>query len=125
MIRLKRVYEAGGVPAGPCFLVERLWPRGVKKEALPLDGWMKDAAPSDELRRWFNHDPAKWEEFQRRYRAELSEHPDAWRPLLEAVKRGDVTFYYSSRDTEHNNALVLKDYLESKLTPGASPDQPL
>jgi uncharacterized protein YeaO (DUF488 family) len=115
MIRLKRVYEPGRAPTGPRFLVERLWPRGVKKEALPVDGWMKDAAPSDGLRRWFNHDPAKWEEFQRRYRGELDEHPEAWQPLLDAVRRGDVTFYYSAKDTEHNNALVLRDYLESKL----------
>jgi uncharacterized protein YeaO (DUF488 family) len=116
MIRVKRVYETHGRADGPAYLVERLWPRGVKKESLPLDGWLKDVAPSDKLRRWFGHDPAKWAEFQRRYRAELDTHPETWRPLLEAARHGDVTLYYSARDTEHNNALVLKDYLEAKLT---------
>lgn len=115
MIRLKRVYEVHGRTDRPGYLVERLWPRGLRKEALPMDGWLKEAAPSDELRHWFSHDPAKWEEFQRRYRAELDAHPEAWQPLLQAARHGDVTFYYSARDTEHNNALVLKDYLEAKL----------
>ncbi len=115
MIRVKRVYEVHGRPERPAYLVERLWPRGLRKEALPLDGWPKEVAPSDELRRWFGHDPAKWAEFQRRYRAELDAHPEAWRPLFQAAKHGDVTFYYSARDTEHNNALALKDYLEARL----------
>ena len=115
MIRVKRVYEAHGRLDRPAYLVERLWPRGLRKQALPVDGWLKEVAPSDELRRWFGHDPAKWTEFQRRYRAELDAHPEAWQPLIEAAKHGDVTFYYSTRDTEHNNALALKDYLEAKL----------
>ncbi|MBS1188645.1 MAG: putative uroporphyrin-III c-methyltransferase [Rhodocyclaceae bacterium] len=115
MIRVKRVYEPHGHPDGPGYLVERLWPRGVRKESLPLDGWLRDIAPTNELRRWFGHDPARWEEFQRRYRAELDAHPETWQPLLEAARRGDVTLYYSARDTEHNNALALKEYLEGKL----------
>lgn len=115
MIRIKRVYEAHGRHDRPAYLVERLWPRGLRKESLPLDGWFKEAAPSDELRRWFGHDPVKWAEFQRRYRAELDTRPEAWQPLLRAAQQGDVTFYYSARDTEHNNALVLKAYLEAQL----------
>jgi uncharacterized protein YeaO (DUF488 family) len=116
MIRLQRVYDIHRRSDGPRYLVERLWPRGMKKESLPMDGWLKDVAPSNELRRWFGHDPDKWEEFQRRYRAELDVHPEAWQPLLEAAKHGDLTLYYSARDTEHNNALVLKHYLDGKLT---------
>lgn len=116
MIRVQRVYDIHRRSGGPRYLVERLWPRGMKKESLPMDGWLKDVAPSNELRRWFGHDPHKWAEFQRRYRAELDVHPDAWKPLLEAARHGDLTLYYSARDTEHNNAPVLKNYLDGKLT---------
>ncbi|MCC7352869.1 MAG: DUF488 domain-containing protein [Anaerolineae bacterium] len=114
MIQTKRVYEPPEPADGARFLVERLWPRGIKKEALRLDGWLKDVAPSDALRRWFGHDPARWEEFRRRYLAELNAHPAAWRPLVEAAHRGDVTLLYSARDTEHNSALLLKEYLAAK-----------
>ena len=116
IVRAKRVYEAIQRSDGPRFLVERLWPRGVKKEKLKLDAWLKDVAPSDGLRRWFGHDPAKWDEFQRRYRAELDENPNAWKQLLEVAGQGSVTLLYSARDTEHNNAIVLKDYLAERLT---------
>lgn len=116
MIRVQRVYDTQRRSGGSRYLVERLWPRGMKKESLPMDGWLKDVAPSNELRRWFGHDPDKWSEFQRRYQAELDVHPEAWQPLLEAAKHGDLTLYYSARDTEHNNALVLKHYLDGKLT---------
>jgi uncharacterized protein YeaO (DUF488 family) len=116
IVRAKRVYEAIQRSDGPRFLVERLWPRGVKKEKLKLDAWLKDVAPSDGLRRWFGHDPAKWDEFQRRYRAELDENPNAWKQLLEVARQGSVTLLYSARDTEHNNAIVLKDYLAERLT---------
>ena len=115
MFALKRVYEELQAADGARFLVERLWPRGIKKEDLPMQAWLKDAAPSTELRRWFGHDPAKWEEFKRRYQAELDANPDAWQPLLEASKKGKVTLLYAARDTEHNNALVLKLYLEKHL----------
>ncbi len=114
MIEIKRVYEPPQPSDGKRFLVERLWPRGLKKEALPLDGWLKDVAPSDTLRRWFAHDPAKWAEFQRRYRAELDGRPEAWQPLVRFARRGRVTLLFSARDTEHNNALALKAYLEQK-----------
>jgi uncharacterized protein YeaO (DUF488 family) len=112
MITIKRVYDRPEPTDGTRFLVERLWPRGMKKGTLRLDGWLKEVAPSDALRRWFGHDLAKWQEFQRRYFAELDSKPEAWRPILEAAQRGDVTLLYSARDTEHNNALALKAYVE-------------
>ncbi|HZL43453.1 MAG TPA: DUF488 domain-containing protein [Verrucomicrobiae bacterium] len=115
MIRIKRVYEPVEKTDGRRFLVERLWPRGIKKEALHMTGWLKDVAPSDGLRRWFNHDPDKWAEFQRRYRAELVGKPEAWQPLLEAAKAGDLTLLFSAHDHEHNNAVVLKEYLDERL----------
>ena len=116
MIRVKRVYEPPSAEDGRRYLVERLWPRGLRKDALPLDGWLREVAPSDALRRWFGHDPARWEEFRRRYAAELDARPDTWRPLLEAARQGPVTLLFSARDTQHNNAVALKAYLEAKLT---------
>lgn len=110
-IRLSRVYDHDPHGSGRVFLVERLWPRGVRRDALTIDGWCKDAAPSTELRKWFSHDPAKWTEFRRRYTAELDANPDAWQPLAAAARRGRLTLLYSSRDREHNNAIVLRDYL--------------
>lgn len=114
MIQVKRVYELASPRDGKRFLVERLWPRGMKKEKLKMDGWLKEVAPSDELRRWFAHDPAKWAEFQRRYRAELRSHSAALQPLRDAARRGSVTLLYSAHDLEHNNAIVLKSYLEKQ-----------
>jgi uncharacterized protein YeaO (DUF488 family) len=118
MIQLERVYDSlqSAKGAAPRFLVERLWPRGVKKAALQMDGWLREVAPSTELRQWFNHEPSRWAEFKRRYHAELAAHPEAWAPLLAAASEGDVTLLFSSRDTEHNNALALKAFLERKLT---------
>jgi uncharacterized protein YeaO (DUF488 family) len=115
MIVLRRVYGSSSHAKGKCFLVERLWPRGIKKNALQLDGWLKEVAPSRELRQWFGHDPGRWEEFQKRYFAELNSRPEAWEPLLAAARSGIVELLYSSRDTEHNNAVALKRYLEAKL----------
>ncbi len=115
MIWLRRAYEPARRNEGRRFLVERLWPRGIKKQDLSMDGWLKDVAPSSELRKWFSHDPAKWSEFRRRYFAELRAHPDALRPLLDAARDGDATLIYSSHDREHNNAVALKEYLERKL----------
>jgi uncharacterized protein YeaO (DUF488 family) len=116
MIRIKRVYELPGEDDGARFLVERLWPRGMKKEALHMKVWCKDVAPSNDLRRWFKHDPAKWTEFQRRYRAELNDHPSAWRTLLDAASQGNITLLFSAQETEHNSAIVLKSYLEEQLS---------
>jgi uncharacterized protein YeaO (DUF488 family) len=112
-IRLKRVYEPASPDDGPRILVERLWPRGVSKEHAALDSWAKDVAPSRELRLWFHHDPARWDEFQKRYRAELHENKDAVEELRRRCRSGPVTFIYASHDEQHNGALVLKDYLES------------
>lgn len=115
MIQLKRVYERKGSQDGARFLIERLWPRGVRKADLPMNSWQKEAGPSDQLRKWFSHDPEKWAEFRRRYFAELKERPEALEPILKAAEHGTVTLLYSSQDTEHNNAVALKSYLEAKL----------
>ncbi len=115
MISLHRAYDRGMPKSGKRFLVERLWPRGIKKTDLPVDTWPKEVAPSTGLRQWFSHDPAKWEEFRRRYFRELDANPGAWEPLLDAAREGDVTLVYSSRDTEHNNAVALREYLLAKL----------
>ena len=113
-ITLKRAYEPAGKSDGKRVLVERLWPRGLKKEALHLDAWMKDVAPSTPLRKWFNHDPKKWNEFRKRYFAELSANPDSWHALIENAP-SHLTLVYSSRDQKHNNAVALREYLEKKL----------
>jgi uncharacterized protein YeaO (DUF488 family) len=118
MIRLKRVYEPAEADDGARFLVERLWPRGMRKEALDLDGWLKDVAPSTPLRRWFGHDPARWDEFRRRYTDELDARPSAWQPIVEAARRNTVTLLFSSHDVEHNNAVALREYLEGSQQPG-------
>lgn len=115
MILLKRAYDRASSKDGRRYLVERLWPRGINKASLPLNGWLKDVAPSTELRKWFGHDPAKWKPFQHRYRAELQQKPQFWKPLLEAARKGTITLVYSSHDVEHNNAVVLKQFLESHL----------
>lgn len=107
-----RVYDGDARPPGRTFLVERLWPRGVRRDDLRLDGWLKDVAPSTELRRWYAHDPEKWEEFRRRYTAELDAHPAAWAGLL--AEPGPVVLAYSARDRDRNSAVVLRDYLLSR-----------
>lgn len=114
MIRLKRVYDAMSRSDGTRFLVERLWPRGVSKAALQLDAWLKEVGPSTALRKWFSHDPEKWREFRRRYFHELDSRPEVWEPIVSAARRGTVTLVYSSHDTEHNNAVALQDYLQTK-----------
>ncbi len=115
MIQLKRAYDSASPQDGKRFLVERLWPRGVKKTALPLEGWLKEVAPSTELRQWFGHDPAKWDEFRRRYFAELNQRPEVWEQLVQLSQRGRVTLIYSSHDEEHNNAVALKRFLEDQM----------
>jgi uncharacterized protein YeaO (DUF488 family) len=114
VIRLKRAYEPAADDDGARFLVERLWPRGVRKSSLKLDGWLKDVAPSTGLRKWFGHDSAKWAEFRRRYFAELKTHDVTVRLLLRAARKGRVTLVFSSHDAEHNNAVALRDYLEKR-----------
>jgi uncharacterized protein YeaO (DUF488 family) len=114
MIKLKRVYDKEDSADGVRYLVERLWPRGIKKTSLHLDGWLKDVGPSTELRKWFSHDPEKWEQFKRKYFAELDRAPENCEPILQAARKGTVTLLYSSHDTEHNNAVALKEYIEEK-----------
>ena len=111
-IRLKRVYETPAADDGLRILVERLWPRGLSKERAAVDLWIKDVAPSPELRKWFNHDPARWGEFQKRYRAELRQNKDVVDELRQKCRDGVATFVYAARDEQHNGALVLKSYLE-------------
>src|SRR5579875_2026647 len=115
MIAIKRAYEPAAPTDGTRVLVERLWPRGLSKSALRLDAWYKDIAPSPDLRRWYNLEPAKWPEFQRRYRAELRAHTDALAPLLAAARRGPLTLVYAARDEQRNSALVLRRVLEARL----------
>jgi len=115
MIRVKRVYERAQPDDRARFLVERLWPRGMKKEALKMEAWVKEVAPSQQLRKWFGHAPAKWAEFQRRYVAELEQRPESWEQLVAAARKGPVTLLYSARDTERNSAVLLKSFLEKRL----------
>jgi|SRR5581483_5553718 uncharacterized protein YeaO (DUF488 family) len=115
MIGLKRAYDPAEKSDGARFLIDRLWPRGVKKEDLQIEGWVKSVSPSDQLRKWFAHDPARWKGFQRRYAAELNARPEAWQPLLQAAQASDITLVYGARDTEHNNAVALKAYLEKRM----------
>lgn len=115
MINVERVYAASTHKSGKRFLVDRLWPRGMKKEKLRLDAWFKEVAPSDSLRGWYKHDPDRWEEFKRRYFAELDQKPEVWGPILDAARKQDVTFLYSSKEEINNNAVALKIYLDSKL----------
>lgn len=111
-LRLKRAYEAAGPEDGARILVDRLWPRGVSKAEAALEEWMKDIAPSAELRRWFGHDPARWAEFQRRYRAELRQHGDELERLRTLARTRTVTLVYGAHDEAHNNAVVLQGVLQ-------------
>jgi uncharacterized protein YeaO (DUF488 family) len=128
MIQLKRAYDPVSRADGRRFLVERLWPRGVSKDVLHIEAWLKEAGPSAELRKWFSHDPEKWNEFRQRYRRELDSRPDAWEPIVAAARRGAVTLVYSSHDTAHNNAVALQEYLQDRMrrrtTKRAAADRP-
>jgi uncharacterized protein YeaO (DUF488 family) len=116
MITIKRVYDVARAKDGARYLVDRFWPRAVKKKDLRINAWLKEVAPSNELQRWFGHDPARWDEFQCRYRAELDANPDVWEPLLDACWQGPVTLLYAARNTKQNNAAALKAYLEERMT---------
>jgi len=115
MIKLKRVYDPPAAGDGRRFLVERLWPRGMKKESLLMEEWLKNVAPSTTLRQWFGHDLDKWEEFRLRYEEELTDNAPAVEALLGAARTGTVTLLYSAHDQTHNSALVLQAYLEKCL----------
>lgn len=110
-VRLKRAYAEASPDDGTRILVDRLWPRGVSKERADLDDWFKDVAPSTALRKWFGHEPAKWAQFQQRYRAELATHQSLLDRLRQIAQAGPLTLVYSAKDTEHNDALVLRDVL--------------
>ncbi len=111
-LKLKRVYEPPHKDDGTRILVDRLWPRGLTKEKAKVDLWLKEIAPSTELRKWFGHDPKKWRSFRERYQTELKHHSDQLKLLKSKAKEGTVTLIYGARDQEHNEALVLKEFLE-------------
>jgi len=112
MIKLKRAYEKPARDDGERILVERLWPRGLTKLKAKVDLWLKDVAPSAELRKWFGHDPERWDEFRRRYQKELRSKEDLIKLLKRKGKAGTITLIYAARDEEHNGALVLKQFLQ-------------
>jgi uncharacterized protein YeaO (DUF488 family) len=120
MIKIKRVYDERARGDGERILVDRLWPRGLSKRAAAIDEWIKDVAPSHELRKWFGHDPARWPEFRRRYRAELEGQRDVLGAIARKAKGRTITLLFAARDTEHNDAVVLKDAIErlSRSTTG-------
>jgi uncharacterized protein YeaO (DUF488 family) len=114
MLKLKRAYDPAAKADGTRILVERLWPRGLSRAKVHVDTWLKDVAPSTELRKWFGHDPEKWPQFRERYFRELDARPEAWQQILSKARRGLVTLIYSSHDTLHNNAVALQEYLQAK-----------
>ena len=111
-IKLKRAYDKPEGSAGVRVLVERLWPRGLSKRDAGVDIWLKDAAPSTELRKWYSHDPSKWGEFRRRYYKELEQNPGALKELLEIIEKSEITFVYASREERYNSANALKEYID-------------
>ncbi|HKJ67491.1 MAG TPA: DUF488 family protein [bacterium] len=115
MIQIKRAYDEVTPEDGKRVLVDRLWPRGKSKEHLQLTEWVKEVAPSNELRKWFHQDRSKWAEFKQRYFQELQSHREDWKPLLQMARDETLTLIYSARDREQNNAIALKEFLESRL----------
>lgn len=111
-VKLKRAYDTAVRSDGRRILVDRIWPRGVARETLRIKDWIKDVAPSTELRKWFGHAPARWPEFKRRYFRELDRHADVLAPLVEQSSAGTVTLVFAAKDADHNNAVALKEYLE-------------
>lgn len=110
-VKLKRAYEPPAVDDGARILIDRLWPRGVKKANAAIDEWMREIAPSTELRKWFGHDPKRWPEFQHRYESEIRQHPEQFERLRALARQGRITLVFSARDQAHNDAVVLKDLL--------------
>jgi uncharacterized protein YeaO (DUF488 family) len=113
-IKIKRAYDAPADKDGRRVLVDRLWPRGISKGNAKIDNWPKELAPSTELRRWYTHEPEKWDEFKARYFAELDAQPEGVRELIGLVDAGTVTFVYSSKAVRYNNAVALKEYVEAR-----------
>ncbi|GLI35722.1 DUF488 domain-containing protein [Desulforhabdus amnigena] len=114
-IRLKRAYDPPGEDDGYRVLIDRIWPRGVGREAARLDVWLKEIAPSDELRKWFGHDPNKWKEFKNRYFQELDERPEVVEELMKAAIKHSVTLVFAAKDREFNNAVALEEYLKERM----------
>ena len=112
VIKIKRAYEKPDEGDGTRILVDRLWPRGLTKEKAKVDIWLKEIAPTTSLRKWFSHDPEKWDEFKKRYRSELKDNKEAVATLKDEIKKGPVTLIYGAKDEEHNEALLLKDAIE-------------
>lgn len=112
-ITIVRIYEPPTIKEGLWMLVDRLWPRGIKKESIALDFWLKEIAPSTTLRQWFNHEPAKWQEFRQRYIQELKDNEQLVEFILDKAKHSPLTLFYGAKDTHHNQALVLQDFLTS------------
>lgn len=112
MIAVKRIYDPPSRNDGKRMLVDRLWPRGIRKEDAKIDEWLRDIAPSNELRRWFSHDPAKWTDFRKKYRKELKDKAEVVNRLRSAANKGRMTLLFSAKDEEHNNAVVLKEVIE-------------
>lgn len=115
MLKIKRVYELYDKSDGFRILVDRLWARGLTKEKAKIDLWLKDIAPSPDLRKWFSHDPAKWQEFKKRYFRELETKNDLIKVIKDRMREGTVTLVYGAKDERHNDAVALKEYLESKI----------
>lgn len=113
-INIKRVYDPVSPHDGRRILVDRLWPRGIEKEKARIDEWLKDIAPSNELRKWFSHDPSKWREFRERYKEDLKNKQGLIEKIMSEIKKGPVTILYSAKDVEHNNARVLKEVIEGQ-----------
>lgn len=114
MIKIKRAYDPPSPEDGVRLLVDRYWARGKSRDDMQIEGWFREAAPSDDLRHWYGHDPAKWDEFCIRYFAELDRKPEAWQAILKLAQQGDVTLLFGTRTLERNNATALKLYLEAK-----------
>lgn len=114
-VRVKRIYVAAEPGDGKRYLVDRVWPRGVSKEKAGIDAWRKELGPSHDLRKWFGHDPSRWEEFKSRYFEELERQPDLWHGLVHDARSSTVTLVYSARNEEHNQAVALSEFLQSKL----------
>lgn len=110
-VKLKRAYEPPESGDGKRILIDRLWPRGIKKTEAAIDEWMKEIAPSTELRKWFGHDPARWQQFRRRYQSEIRQHPEQFDRLRTLAQHGQITLVFSAHDEAHNDAVVLKDML--------------
>lgn len=113
-VKLKRAHEPAAADDGTRILIDRLWPRGISKERAAIDQWMKDIAPSTQLRKWFGHDPARWEEFRRRYAKEVRQHADLLEQLRALARQGQITLVYSAHDEKHNDAVELRELILRK-----------